>query len=105
MLIANQKATFNKANRELMMNNAKPDLYTSWKENLLTFDNENFTDVIKKLERWYDVKIMVEGTDSIRDRFTLTIKSESLREVLELISLTTYIEYTIKANEVTITYK
>jgi transmembrane sensor len=105
ILTANQRATFNKTSRQMLMNDAKPDLYTSWKENLLTFDNENFGDVIKKLERWYDVKILVEGTDSIRDRFTLTIKSESLREVLELISLTTNIEYTIKANEVTITYK
>jgi transmembrane sensor len=104
-LTANQKATFHKDTKQLLFNNANADLYTSWKENLLIFDNENFADVIKKLERWYDVTVMVQGTDSIKDRFTLTIKSESLREVLELISYTTDIEYTIKANQVTITYK
>jgi transmembrane sensor len=104
-LTANQMATFHRDTKKFMLNTANPELYTSWKENLLTFDNENFADVIKKLERWYDVKIMVEGTDSIKDRFTMTIKSESLREVLDLISLTTNIEYTIKANQVTITYK
>ncbi len=102
---ANQKATFHKNTQLLLLNDVNPGLYISWKNNLLTFDNENFADVIKKLERWYDVSIQVEGTDSIKDRFTMTIKSESLREVLELISLTTNIEYTIKANQVTITYK
>ncbi len=105
MLSANQKATFHKKSQILLLNDVNPSPYTSWKNNLLTFDNENFADVIKKLERWYDVSIQVEGTDSIKDRFTMTIKSESLREVLELISLTTNIEYMIQANHVMISYK
>ena len=105
LLGANQKATFHKNTQFLLLTDVNPDPYISWKNNLLTFDNENFADVIRKLERWFDVSIHVEGTDSIRDRFTLTIKSESLREVLELISLTTSIEYSIQANQVTIIYK
>jgi transmembrane sensor len=105
LLLANEKATFNKKTRELILGRANPDLVTSWKENLLTFDNENFANVIQKLERWYNVKISVEGTDSIKDRFTLTVRTESLREVLELIGLTTDIEYTIDGNHVTIKYK
>jgi transmembrane sensor len=105
LLQANQKATFLKNTRELVLADANSELYTSWKENLLIFDNENFGNVIQKLERWYNVKINVEGTDSIKDRFTLTIRNESLREVLELISLTTNIEYTIDGNQVTIKYK
>lgn len=103
-LLANQKATFHKSSQLLLLNDVNPELHISWKENLLTFDNENFSDVIKKLERWYGVDIQVEGTDSIMDRFTLTIKSESLREVLELISLTTDIEYSVSANQVTVSY-
>ena len=105
LLLANQKATYHKQSQILLLNDVNPGLYTSWKNNLLIFDNENFTDVIKKLERWYDVRIQVEGTDSITDRFTMTIKSESLREVLELISLTTNIDYSIEANQVMISYK
>lgn len=103
-LKANQKATFKKSTQTLHLNSVNTDIYTSWKEDFLTFDNENFTDVIKKLERWYDVSIKVEGTDSIKDRFTMTIKMESLREVLELISLTTNIDYDIDAYQVTINY-
>ncbi len=105
LLTVNQKATFDKNTNELLLNNINPEPYISWKEDILSFDNENFSNVIKKLERWYNVTIFVEGKDSIADRYTLTIKSESLREVLELISLTTRIEYTIKENKVTIKYK
>jgi len=89
----------------LLVNDVNPEPYLSWKENILVFDNENFSNVIKKLERWYDVSIHVEGTDSIVDRYTLTVKSESLREVLDLISLTTNIKYSINVNEVTIQYQ
>lgn len=105
LITANQKATFDKNTNEFLMENINPSPYISWKEDVLSFDNENFTNVIKKLERWYNVSIHVEGKDSITDRYTLTIKSESLREVLELISLTTSIDYTIKENDVMITYK
>jgi ferric-dicitrate binding protein FerR (iron transport regulator) len=105
LLTANQKATFNKNTRLLLLNNVNPELYISWKEDILTFDNENFANVIKKLERWYDVSIHVEGKDSITDRYTLTIKNESLTDVLKLISLTTNITYSVKSDEVTITYK
>ncbi len=80
-------------------------LLSSWKENILYFDNENFENVIKKLERWYNVKIELTGKDSVDDRFTLTIKNESLREVLDLISLTTPLNYNIHDNQVTIKYK
>lgn len=105
VLTANQKATFHKNTKLLLLDDINPGSYISWKEDVLTFDNENFSNVIKKLERWYDVTIQVEGKDSIVDRYTLTIKRESLQEVLELISLTTSIDYTIKDNKVIIKYK
>lgn len=105
LLKANQKATFNKNSREMLREEVNPETEISWKDNVLTFDNENFSHVIKKLERWYDVSIDVQGTDSIADRYTMTIKRESLNEVLNLISRTTNIAYRIKDDRVTIMYK
>jgi transmembrane sensor len=104
-LTANQKASYNKTSKLLVLNDEKANSSISWKDNVLSFDNENFNDVIKKLERWYDISIIVEGKDSLEDRFTLTIRHESLREVLDLISLTTQFEYAINDNQVKITYK
>lgn len=104
-LIANQKATYHKPSKLLALKDMNTDPSISWKDNVLSFDNENFDDVINKLERWYDVSISVEGKDSLDDRFTLTIRHESLREVLELISLTTRFEYAINDDQVKITYK
>jgi alpha-glucosidase len=65
------------------------DLYTSWKENVLKFENAPFEEVIKKMERWYDVKITVDKSVDAKERYTMTIKTESLREMLALLSKTT----------------
>ena len=104
-ILANQKATFHKETGLLLLNDVNPATYVCWKDNMLTFDNENFASVIKKLERWYNVSIQVSGKDSLTDRFTMTIRNESLREVLDLISLTTPIHYSIKDDHVKIRYK
>eukprot|EP00825_Cyclidium_porcatum_P049533 TRINITY_DN8587_c0_g1_i2.p1 TRINITY_DN8587_c0_g1~~TRINITY_DN8587_c0_g1_i2.p1 ORF type:complete len:112 (-),score=20.12 TRINITY_DN8587_c0_g1_i2:125-460(-) len=77
-------------------------LYTSWKENLLKFENAPFEDLIKKMERWYDVKIIVDPTINTKERYTMTIKTESLREMLQVVSKTTAMKYEIKANIVSI---
>ncbi|MBN1416389.1 MAG: FecR family protein [Bacteroidales bacterium] len=105
ILTANQKASYTRSNRQLVRDVVNPVTFTSWKENILYFDNENFENVINKLERWYGVSIHLEGKDSVDDRFTITIKNESLKEVLDLISLTTPLRYKIEENDVTISYK
>lgn len=105
IITANQKASYTKTKKTLISRVVNPVTFTSWKENILYFDNENFENVISKLERWYDVSIHLEGKDSIDDRFTLTVKNESLKEVLDLISLTTPLRYKIQDDDVTISYK
>jgi len=77
-------------------------LYTSWKENLLKYENAPFEEVIKKMERWYDVKIIVDQAINTKERYTMTIKTESLREMLQLVSRTTKLKYEIKENTVLI---
>ena len=78
------------------------ELYTSWKENLLKFEDAPFDEVIKKMERWYDVKIKVDPAINTKERYTMTIKTESLREMLQLVSKTTKMNYEIKGSSVLI---
>lgn len=82
--------------------------FTSWKEGKLLFYKEPFPSFIKRLERWYNVKI--EYTDPKLDElwYTGTIEMESISEVMELISKAAPVTYsfnsktrvfTIKASE------
>lgn len=100
-----EQAIFDKTNNEVTDKKVDVGLFVSWKEDMLRFRNTPFTDVVKKMERWYDVKIMLDDKLKFTQRYTMTIKTESLREMLELMLVTTPMNYEIKENLVYITYK
>lgn len=87
------------------VNMVNTDLYVSWKENILRFDNAGFIDIVKKMERWYDVKINLDDELKYTQRYTMTIKTESLKEMLDLLSVTTPINYKIQNENVYISLK
>ena len=82
-----------------------PEVLTSWINNMLIFDNQPFEEVIHYLEKWYGVKIYLDKSIYYDSNYTFKVKTESLREVLELISFITPIDYRIEGEKVTIRYK
>ncbi len=77
----------------------------SWKDNLLQFEDQPVDEVLDCLGRWYGVDFHVDSEILNNHRYTFNVKTESLREVLELISVITPIEYSIDGEEVHIKYK
>ena len=75
-----------KTQKGFILKQVKTKYFTSWKEGKLLFNREPFPDFIKKLERWYNVKI--EYSDSGLDKlwYTGTIEMESISEVMQMIS-------------------
>lgn len=100
-----QQSIFNRSNSQATNKKVDVDLFVSWKDNMLRFQNTPFPDVVKKLERWYDVKIILDDKLKFTQQYTMTIKTESLREMLELMLVTTPMNYEIKEDLVYITYK
>lgn len=74
-----------------------PVIYNSiaWKEGFLVFENTIMSEVIKRLERWYGVQIKVENEDLLNYRFTATFGSESLDRVLNVLKISSNIDYQI----------
>ena len=59
----------------------------------------------KKWERWYDVDITLAKNLNVTKLYTMTIKTESLREMLNLLSYTTPINYEINEDQVFISHR
>lgn len=73
-------------------------LFTSWKDGKLMFLKEPFQNVTKELERWYNVRIELQGEKLKKLCYTGTIEMETFSEVLELINTTTPIRYKFDKN-------
>ncbi|MCX6237426.1 MAG: FecR domain-containing protein [Bacteroidia bacterium] len=95
-----QRMVFDKQSDEISLKMVDTKLYTSWKDNKLRFDDAVFADVVKKLERWYDVKIILDKDLKYSERYTMCIKTESLREVLKRLKLTTPMSFKIEEEKV-----
>lgn len=73
----------------------------SWKEGILYFKNDSFSEVIEKLERWYGVDIDVKK-QQIEDGFSGSYSNRSLKSVLEGIGFVLHFEHEIRGDRVTI---
>lgn len=69
--------------------------YTSWIEGKLIFRNDPMDEVVKRLERWYNVEIQLNDTILYDYRYTATFINETLEQVLSLLKLSAPIQYTI----------
>jgi transmembrane sensor len=67
--------------------------FTSWKDGKLLFNREPFPDFIKKLERWYNVKIEYSDPELDKLWYTGTIEMETISEVMEMISKAAPVKY------------
>jgi len=76
-----------------------PDLYTAWKDGFLRMDNETLEQATDRIQRWYNVEIMIKDEELRNYRFKATFQDEPLEEVLRLIAMTTPMEYIIKERE------
>lgn len=101
----NQRFYINEKNK-YNLSHINPEYYTCWKDNVLRVNNEELQHLIVRLERWYGVSISIPNFEKVKNlRYTLTIKTESCKEMLELMRLVTPFTYTINGEDITINYK
>ncbi len=73
-----------------------------WKDGIIVLKDAGFEEILSRLERWYNVEILVEGNRHINTRFTGSFTNKSLEHVLEGIGFSCNFEYRIDDKTVTI---
>jgi transmembrane sensor len=74
----------------------------SWIANKLSFKNESFSEVAKKMERWYDVTIEFGNKSKEKLLMYGTFTTESLEQALEALVFSFNFRYRIEGKKVTI---
>lgn len=75
---------------------------TLWVKNRLAFDGEALEDIALKIERWFDVKVIITDEKMKKAVYTAFFEEENLQQVMEALQLTGKFKYTINKKEVTI---
>jgi len=79
-------------NKRISIRNVNVESYLQWKDGIISFTNEELGNVVKKLERNYDVSIRLDS-DLALIKFTGELKEESIEDVLSLVNRTIPIDY------------
>jgi ferric-dicitrate binding protein FerR (iron transport regulator) len=96
ILLPNERIIFDKANKTMVKNAVFEAYdYASWKYDTLTFEAETFENIVRTLERYYNIKITFESESLKRYRFTGTSGNASLESILQRLSLTSPLSYEV----------
>lgn len=104
-LLPGQVATLNKQNNTIEKTSENVSKIIAWASDELIFEDRTFDEIATYLERWYGVEIELQESLKKQHRYTFSVKTESLRELLNLISLITPIDYKIDGKKVSIISK
>ena len=81
---------------EINITKVSLDLYTSWKEGAITFRNEKLKDVAIKLERWYNVEIVIRNPKLADELYFGTVmKNKPIDQILKVLQITSSLKYQI----------
>ena len=75
---------------------------TAWTTGSLMFEDTSMKEVISRMERWYGKKIVVNDPSIYESSFTGDFRSESIGQVLELLRITSGINYTVEEDKITL---
>lgn len=103
VLLPNQKYRYNKASEATAFDkNISTRKYKVWKDGELVFEDESMSQIINRLEHFYNVDITVEDQEIYSYRFTASLDNCSCDQIMEYIKLSSPIDYKIDKNRITL---
>ena len=91
----NDLTIYNKENHDFITRTISDGRYFSWKDEKLIFTADRMEDAVKKLSRWFNVEIEIKDPEINEFPLTATFVSETLQQVMELLSMIVPINYSI----------
>ncbi len=99
LLEPNQMLVFNKQTKNMTVSDVDVEYYTLWKNGILKFEDEELNQVIKKIERFYDLKIVFDDPSKSKMKISGKLNlSENRAEVFNYLSVLTKMNFE-KADE------
>ena len=88
-------AVLDNTQNQLSVSNVDIEKYTAWKEGKLIFRDDQMDEVVKKLNRWFNVEIVLQSSELKEYIYTATYRDETLPQILELLKISAPIKYNL----------
>lgn len=106
LMTPGQSFSYTKTDGKLIMNRFPREEINGWKKNQLIFKDDTFSNLVKKLERWYDVKVVYDEKLFNDRRLTVELyEGERLDRLMEVIRLALSVNYKYEKGEIILTPK
>jgi ferric-dicitrate binding protein FerR (iron transport regulator) len=92
----NDLVVYDKTLKDFSTEVVQPQKYLSWTKGNLEFRNDPLDVIVRRLERWYNVDIEINGSISYDQTIRATFVNESLEVVLFLLKQTLHLDYKIE---------
>lgn len=96
------KASWDKIKKNIIVEEVDTKNYTAWKNGELIFKNTQFKNIIKKLERHFNVSIINNNARLNEQYFDAKFDIETIEQVLNAFNKSIKIQYTIEDNQIII---
>lgn len=101
VLKPNEQATLSNAKMEIKV--VDPELAIAWKNNKFMFESERIENVMKMVERWYNVEVVYEG-EMPNDKFGGSVsRFDKVSKVLSILELTGNVHFKIEGRRIIVT--
>lgn len=102
LLTPGHKATWNKMEKDIVMEEVDTSLYTDWMNGKIIFNHTPFKNILKKLERHYNISITNYNKELDEEFFTASFDSETIEEVFSAFNKSYEMNYKINEEEILI---
>lgn len=104
ILMPNQQAVFDKNDKNIAINTVKAKYTSDWTKGLISFDEEKLSNIVRELERLYNVRITIADDSLLKYRFygNFTRTEQSIEDVLNVLESTGKLNYEQNGKEITL---
>jgi ferric-dicitrate binding protein FerR (iron transport regulator) len=96
-----QQFELNRQNYRFLLNEVDVELYTSWRSGKIEFDGMSFGDILKVLERYYKVQLVLDESINKEEKLVGSLSLEKdIYEMMKTIELVVPIKYEVQTNTV-----
>lgn len=102
-LVRNQQLVFSENKKDgYQIIKVDADHISSWRNNLLNFNEVSIAEIAVLLERWYNIPVVINNSRPTSRRFTISFDDEPVDNVLRILKELSGITYQIKNNRIEI---